>query len=225
MGILSFSLNREKVESGAKPHTIRFRKEPPSVGESLFLWWKSRTIDRDFIGSTICTRVDEISIKVENQSVRINGHALIELDIEKLAIADGFDDVESFWKFFSESNEGFLIHWNPDYITRKRILPRVMERAEFESDIVPQPIEPYYPPNGSETCFFDAMWCDRCKRNKGCFVYLQALNNNKSKHWIQIDYTPICTAFINKVDVPKPKDRQQKRLEKSGQLNFLECAK
>ena len=219
MTLLSFSLNRDKIESGAKSHTIRFRVNPPRVGEDLFLWWKSRTKDRDLMGVSVCKRVDKIIVDSESESVSINGKKLTEKGLKKLAIADGFSTIEDFWLFFPNNAEGWLIWWEADYITKRRILPEVKVYVEFESDIINQPTKHYYPRNGEEGRYFYHSFCGECSRNKSCFVFLKGMNDGTSKHWIIHEDSPTCTVFTTKKKTLTDKiSAHHRQLEKNGQL-------
>jgi hypothetical protein len=222
MTLLSFSLNRDKVESGAKPHTIRFRKYPPRIGEDLFLWWKSRTKERNLMGVSVCQRVDKIIVDSDNESILINDKKLTKTAVKKFTIADGFDNADDFWLFFPKPCEGSLIWWNPDHISQRRILPRVRIHGEFKTEIVKQPIKPYYPSNGSEGSSFDSEWCDRCSRQKNCFVFFRALIDGNSRHWIYHEGSPACTAFtMRKETLSDRLAAHHRQLEKNGQLNLF----
>ncbi|RLF33714.1 MAG: hypothetical protein DRN08_05285, partial [Thermoplasmata archaeon] len=89
MPIIGFTLFRDKIIKGEKTQTIRRpRKRKIKVGDTLYLWWKPRTKDAEFIGETVCIEVIETS--------------LAEIwDDEDLAIKDGFNNLEEFRKFFS----------------------------------------------------------------------------------------------------------------------------
>ena len=221
MTLLSFSLNRDKIESGAKPHTIRFRKNPPRPGEDLFLWWKPRTQDRDLIGVSACQRVDKIVFK--SQSVLINDRKLSAAGIKNLAIKDGFDSVDEFWNFFKgDQQQGFLIWWNPDHISQRRILPQVKNHGQCGSEIVSQPVDRYYPSNGTEGMYFEGLWCDRCRRREKCFVMMRAFLRGSTRHWIHHEGQPICTIFQSKEQAESSKfAAKQKRLEAIGQLSLF----
>jgi hypothetical protein len=222
MSLLSFSLNREAIESGSKPHTIRFRKIPPRQGEDLYLWWKSRTADRDLIGVSNCERVDQISIDGTARSVRLGGKKLTQASVKKLALKDGFVSVDKFWEFFPGSRDGFLIWWNPDHITQRRILPRVRVQGECNSEIVAQPIERYYSSNGTEGMMWAENWCDLCRRRETCFVMLKALAEGSTRHWISHEGQPICTVFEPKHRTESSKFAgHQNRLEAGGQLRLF----
>lgn len=219
MTLLSFSLNRDKIESGAKSHTIRFRANPPSVGEYLFLWWKSRTKERDLMGVSICKRVDKIIVDIDNETVSINGKRLTEKGIKKLAIADGFSTIEDFWLFFQSNAEGWLIWWEADYITKRRILPQLKVRGEFKSDTIKHPIKHYYPSNGDEGGYFHDIVCGDCSRNKSCFIFLKAMDSGASKHWLMHEGQTLCTAFtLRDTSLAHKFSAHHRQLEKNGQL-------
>jgi hypothetical protein len=133
MSMVSFSLFRDAIEDGRKGHTIRFRKKPPKVGSLLHLWWKSRTIDRAFIGTSKCTAVNQITIDGIAKTSTLDGAAMLPWEIDALAIADGFSGTEAFWEFFEGVQDvGWLIHWNPDHITFSELRPEIAQEWAIE---------------------------------------------------------------------------------------------
>ena len=119
------------VESGKKPHTIRpMRKRPFRVGDRLYLKTGQQTKHCRSFGETDCTRVDGIRIYSDDRIVIVNGLPLQEksniidkpLDIESLALNDGFKDVDSFFEFFGPRYnfdfQGQIIWWDPEKIER-----------------------------------------------------------------------------------------------------------
>jgi len=230
MGIISFSVFRKKLETGIKAHTIRFRKEPPIVGEAMALWWKSRTKERKLIGVTIVTRVDAITIDPENRDVIINEILLKTSDIEALSFKDGFESINDFWEYFKDGKRsGFLIHWDPDYITHKAILPWVVNHAGFLSERPKQRRE-YTPSSGTEGLDFTAKWCEQCDRDKDqkCSVLMSEMNcsvliTDDKGQWFKHENKAFCAVF-------KPKKSysltariaaSKRAQERKGQLNLL----
>ena len=64
MPLLSFSVFKDKILSGAKRHTIRARrKNPIKVGDKLYMWWKSRSPkEKEKLGEAKCIRVNPVDI-------------------------------------------------------------------------------------------------------------------------------------------------------------------
>lgn len=230
MGLIGFSVFRKAIESGEKAHTIRYRKEPPIVGEELFLWWKGRTKDRELIGITVCTRVDEIRIDPARKILWLNGKQ--HKAIGHLAAKDGFDTVREFWQFFKDRTSeeiGYLIHWEPTYITQQRIRPIVVKHGSFEQDKTGE-IMPWKPSNGSCGVIFTEHWCGNCSRdkfnpetNKGdsCPIMMIALLGDQPKQWIAHEDDVCCTAFTASKPAPTAAAKYA-ALERKGQLNLLD---
>lgn len=227
MALISCSVFKAEILAGSKFHTIRDRKNPPEVGEHLFLWWKSRTPEKEFLGVTICTQVDPITIDCFNQKVTINEKILTKNAVKVLAKNDGFKSVDDFWKFFDKPISAFLIHWNPAFINRSRLRPEVMAHAQLSSDIVEENPRQYNPSSGTAGMEFISRWCENCDRDKNktkvCPVLHQALND-KTPHWIRTEGTEICTSFIPmKVSTSSTAAAAtHKSLQRKGQLNLLE---
>jgi hypothetical protein len=228
MGLIGFSVFREKIESGDKAHTIRFRKVPPIVGEELFLWWKGRTKERELIGVTVCTKVERINIDPARKMVLIDDRVALKIELIR---DDGFECAADFWEFFKDrkpSETGHLIHWEPAYITQQRIRPIVVEHGGFEQDKVGK-LVPYKPSNGTCGVAFTEHWCGNCSRdkfnpetNKGdsCPIMMVALLGEQPKQWIEHEDDVCCTAFC-KTKPPTPAEKYA-ALERKGQLNLLD---
>ena len=225
MTLVSFSVFKNKILDGSKPHTIRDRKSPPYVGESLYLWWKPRTKEKDFLGVTVCTQLDAISINFPNKTVFIEGHQLVDSEIEALAKSDGFEHAIDFWGFFTESMTGYLIHWNPTFINRSNLRPEVVEHGQFITDTIQENPRLYRPSNGTEGMDFHSHWCEQCERDKdkskGCYVLMQALID-KTPHWIVHESQGVCTSFVPLKEASKSsiESAQKRSQEKKGQLTL-----
>jgi uncharacterized protein YqfB (UPF0267 family) len=115
MPLISFSVFREKIISGEKRQTIRAeRKYPIRSGDRLYLWWKSRTKEREFLCETVCTEV--IPIWICPHWVKLGQLYLNRQEIYQLALQDGFESSKEFLEFFQhEPNcvnfKGILIKW------------------------------------------------------------------------------------------------------------------
>lgn len=224
MGLISCSVFKEKILDGSKPHTIRARKIPPEIGENLYLWWKPRTKEKEFLGVTVCTQVDSIVINPEWNAVLINEDPLSNPAIATLAKNDGFDSLNDFWDFFNKETIGYLIHWNPKFINRSQLRPEVVKHAQLSSDSVGPDCKNYNPSNGTEGMDFLSYWCEECDRDKNtdCEVLLQA-SFDRTPHWIQHEGQGICTAFVplgkrSKSTIEQARVRSR---ERKGQINLL----
>lgn len=222
--LISCSLFEDAILCGDKCHTIRMRKKPPKIGETLFLWWMPRTSQRRLLGISTCTRVDQITLNPDKKSCLINGIPLDTRKIKALALADGFSSSQAFWIYFSKREErplqGFLIHWEPDYITGKRIRPQVQYQGQFYSDIV-KTQTPLFLTKSDDGIEFERQWCDNCNRKNNCFLLHPG--ETTSKFWIRNDGKSCCTCFCskaNKVQVISPEAIEKTRLELQGQLRI-----
>jgi hypothetical protein len=58
MPLLSFSVLKEKLLDGSKTQTIRVpRKKPLRVGDKLYIWWKSRTKQKEKLGEGVIVAI------------------------------------------------------------------------------------------------------------------------------------------------------------------------
>lgn len=112
------------VESGKKRCTIRRKgkRKPPVKGDEIKLFTGQRTKFCRLLGKGICTAVTPVIItNINGQPEFFTGVAneWIEApadEVEKLALADGFESAEKFFAFFlSDTSEfiGHLIEWEP----------------------------------------------------------------------------------------------------------------
>lgn len=123
MPLISFSVFKDKILSGAKRQTIRsLRKNPIKEGETLYLWWKQRSPQRERLGDAKCVKVSDIEI-YENEVFINNPSFLVgykeikdPFELDLFAIADGFDDWDKMKEFFQEAHglpfAGVLIEWD-----------------------------------------------------------------------------------------------------------------
>jgi hypothetical protein len=113
MPALSFSVFRDKIESGEKRQTIRaVRKNPIKEGDKLFLFWKQQSPkDCEKLGEATCISVKPI--KISYGAVYCN---IPMASLEAFAIADGFDNWDDLVKYFEKNYglpfEGVLIQWD-----------------------------------------------------------------------------------------------------------------
>lgn len=195
MALISCSVFKPKIWDGTKSHTIRSRRIPPKVGENLYLWWKSRTKDKEYLGTTVCTKVEPISINPIDRSVIVEGESLLPVFIELLAKNDGFDSVELFWQYFNEPKEGSLIHWNPDFITLSKFRPEVLDHIHLLDNVPELPKESDRPED-----IIREHWCGQCERQKkkaACPIYMTALLRSLAPHWVKHEGQEICTSFLS----------------------------
>jgi hypothetical protein len=106
------------VESGLKRQTIRKRRKRQTVpGEPLHLYTGLRTKNtRKLIDPPpACLAVE--SVDIYEGEVFVAGQLLSDEDAEKFVIADGFDDLQSFFDFFEKTyslpiiDELEVIYW------------------------------------------------------------------------------------------------------------------
>ncbi|MCA6521781.1 MAG: hypothetical protein IM596_07980 [Pseudanabaena sp. M051S1SP2A07QC] len=116
MAGISFSVFKDKILRGEKWQTIRtIRKHPIKQGEKLYLWWKQRSPEREKLGEATCTKVSKIEI--ETRFIQLDGKLINRMDdLDKIAIADGFDNWLGMMEWFSNTHglpfEGVLIEWD-----------------------------------------------------------------------------------------------------------------
>jgi hypothetical protein len=72
MPIISFSVFKDKILDGSKTQTIRKeRKYPIKNGDHLYLWWKSRTPQREKLFETTCVSTFKIKLYVDNTDIDV----------------------------------------------------------------------------------------------------------------------------------------------------------
>ena len=77
MPVISFSVFKDKIKSGEKCQTIRAkRKYPIKAGDPLYLWWKQRTPEREFLGEEVIRNIKDDDLESWER----------ELDIPKIKI-------------------------------------------------------------------------------------------------------------------------------------------
>lgn len=119
----------EPIQSGRKQQTVRHQggKRHARPGEPIQIYTGMRTkACRKIISpDPICTRVDEIRIDVEgmakgdlDECVKINGIPLSNEELCSFCLADGFDNVTAFVRFWGITHgckpfEGVIVHWLP----------------------------------------------------------------------------------------------------------------
>lgn len=115
----------DAVKHMEKRQTIRARgkRNPPRVGDPLFLYTGMRTAACRKLATAPCTAVEMITIDAERGEVTMprsfGGHqAWTRLDadeVEQLARDDGFADVAAFFEWFRSNHgktmSGYLIRW------------------------------------------------------------------------------------------------------------------
>jgi hypothetical protein len=146
MPIISFSVFKEKIQAGlqgkdapqGKRQTIRpIRKYPIKTDDILYLWWKSRTPQREKLGDAVCEDAFNIELSVTLESEdRINGFSRFALGVtyiddngeqqvmsfegvQMLAQMDGFEGITEMANWFYNTYGWFVkkpmqvIRWSP----------------------------------------------------------------------------------------------------------------
>ncbi len=108
----------EKILSGQKASTIRMKaKRPIKVGDTLYLYTGLRTKNAALIRTVECKSVKDILFTDKDGYllVCIDGQRYRQTLIYDIAVADGFNDILSFWNFFKKQYglpfSGVLIGW------------------------------------------------------------------------------------------------------------------
>lgn len=122
----------DKIKNGVKLHTIRQDSSRRwKAGNSIQFATGVRTKYYDKFKEGECKSVQEIEIQYLNYSgadypiVVIDGfhfyNPIVNIDygMVDLAINDGFDSIEDFFKWFKEDFKGVLIHWTDMKYDRK----------------------------------------------------------------------------------------------------------
>jgi hypothetical protein len=115
MAGLSFSVFRDKILDGSKRQTIRaVRKNPIKEGETLYMWWKQRSPQREKLGEAKCVKVSPITITKLGASCPDPSIRFRSLNL--FAQADGFNNWQELVEFFEATHglpfEGVLIQWD-----------------------------------------------------------------------------------------------------------------
>ena len=118
-------LTEKYLERNEKIHTIRKdKKNRWKAGNDIHFVVNNRTPERFQFAPVIkCVSVQEIQIIYSDEDlceqngvepvVKINGRILdfYNNEYDELAINDGFESTEAFFKYFNEDFTGKLIHW------------------------------------------------------------------------------------------------------------------
>ena len=136
MPLISFSVFREKIESGAKVQTIRsLRKYPIKEGDRLRLWWKSRSPKEGrFLGESVCVKIIPIVINEDSMKIR---DAIVDdiLSLEYLAKLDGFDCWAGMKEYFQPrfGDPLVVIEWEYPFLIKPEILKETINMPETNS--------------------------------------------------------------------------------------------
>jgi len=101
-----------KIKSGRKVHTIRRdEKDRWCIGRKIHFSTGSRTNNYNCFKHGVCTGIQYIDIF--DRTIFVDNYRLSEINIEELAINDGFNDVDDFWAWFDQYSpfDGKIIHW------------------------------------------------------------------------------------------------------------------
>jgi hypothetical protein len=104
----------DKIINGKKIHTIRKDKHDRwHKGRKIHFATGIRTPNYNQFYSGTCVSTQKIYINPDIKDVIVETKMTPEqnIDPEKIALKDGFDNENDFWDWFDEPFEGKLIHW------------------------------------------------------------------------------------------------------------------
>ena len=102
----------ELILNGIKIHTIREDKNNRwKQGNKIHFATGVRTKNYNQFKEGECISTQHILIYRKSEIVYIDNRALRRSELKELAISDGFNNVEEFWKWFNKNFEGKIIHW------------------------------------------------------------------------------------------------------------------
>ena len=113
MPLVSFSVFKEKIENGSKKQTIRkLRKYPIKKYDLLYMWWKSRTPQRERLGFSTCTEEFLIKMSIINNGYSVylrvwpvgSVEELSQEQYEELAKQDGFSCLKEMTEWFYKTH-------------------------------------------------------------------------------------------------------------------------
>jgi hypothetical protein len=131
------------------------------------------------------------------------------------AVDNGFKSIKGFWRSIPPDKPitGWLVRWDPEYITGRRLLRHIAIQVGFDSDLIETPRQL----TASEVDGFADRWCRHCKRSDKCPVV------TPSPQILEHEAIGVCTVFKAKSIPQWEKDRKKfLELERKGQLNLLE---
>ncbi|WP_143009078.1 hypothetical protein [Pedobacter terrae] len=112
--LVKFSSNFEILDVKPKLHTVR-KGDRWRSGIDIHMVINNRTGNRFQFAPTIkCKSVQTIEIKWKTEDwvyLYVEGRHIDFVEIETLAINDGFESVEAFFDYFNKDFTGQLIHW------------------------------------------------------------------------------------------------------------------
>jgi hypothetical protein len=116
MAGISFSVFKEKILDGSKHQTIRKpRKNPIKKGDTLHLWWKQRSPEREKLGEARCNGIINVTIYPRCVNNSTDQSITDPSTLDRFAIADGFDSWLHMVEWFSNTHglpfSGVLIQW------------------------------------------------------------------------------------------------------------------
>ena len=128
MVLISFSTAKQEVKSGIKNMTIRaLRKRPIKIGDTLHLYWKSRTKECEKLKEEFCVYEYKLSwdrIKLLKKR-------------EELAKLDGFQNWNEMEKWFNKAHKNLwggnrfqIICW--DYKTKEKLEDIIKLGIDYE---------------------------------------------------------------------------------------------
>jgi len=115
MDLVDYNFSCDAIDIRSKIHTIREDKSKRwKVGNKIHFVINNRTKKRlQFAPVVNVKSIQQIFITPNSEIFRVNvdGKWLEDSEIEKLALNDGFNNVEDFFDWFSEDFVGKIIHW------------------------------------------------------------------------------------------------------------------
>lgn len=114
--ILTYSKDQfeAKIKAGIKIHTIREDKTNRwKEGMSIQHWRgnpRNVKLNPRQFGSDVCMGIQKILI-TKDREISVGDRFLTPVEIEALAINDGFESLRQFWAWFSEPFIGKIIHF------------------------------------------------------------------------------------------------------------------
>jgi hypothetical protein len=115
----------DAVVAGTKPHSFRaMRKRPFKVGDIISHFTGPRMKPRRIRANTVCVAAPVMTIDPRARTVHLEAGSTLYKSgnlsvpqLRRLAERDGFDGIDSFFRFFLEKHGGLvtgqLVEWNP----------------------------------------------------------------------------------------------------------------
>ena len=107
---------KPKILDGTKIHTLRVDKNKRwQKGKKIHFATGQRTKNYNQFMSGVCTFNQAVVLKPVERKIYVGLNGKVGLlpksQHETLAIRDGFDSLDKFWKFFNKTFFGVIVHW------------------------------------------------------------------------------------------------------------------